>query len=154
MKVLKVKRFKAGYEVRDERCVFGDDDSTALVQSAYTNDGHYIGSPKTARILMAKKGIKPEPATDDPTANGGRGCTCSIGFCEREQKWYGWSHRAIYGFGVGDVVKSGDCTASSGWTQEYLDMYPEKDRSLPVGFVAKALDDAKRMAVAFADSVG
>lgn len=34
---------------------------------------------------------------------------CSIGFSEKEQKWYGWSHRAIYGFGVGSQVKKGDC---------------------------------------------
>lgn len=25
-----------------------------------------------------------------------------IGFSEKEQKWYGWSHRAIIGFGIGD----------------------------------------------------
>ena len=24
-----------------------------------------------------------------------------IGFSEKEQKWYGWSHRAFYGFKVG-----------------------------------------------------
>lgn len=35
--------------------------------------------------------------------------TCCIGFNEKEQKWYGWSHRAIYGFGIGSVVKKGDC---------------------------------------------
>lgn len=28
----------------------------------------------------------------------------SIGFSEKEQKWYGWSHRAISGFGIGDKI--------------------------------------------------
>lgn len=29
---------------------------------------------------------------------------CSIGFSEKEQKWYGWSHRAMCGFGSGDKI--------------------------------------------------
>ncbi len=28
----------------------------------------------------------------------------SIGFSEKEQKWYGWSHRAVVGFKVGDKI--------------------------------------------------
>jgi len=31
-----------------------------------------------------------------------------MGFSEENQKWYGWSHRAIYGFGIGSKVKPGD----------------------------------------------
>jgi len=27
-----------------------------------------------------------------------------LGFSEKEQKWYGWSHRAIEGFGIGDMI--------------------------------------------------
>jgi hypothetical protein len=29
----------------------------------------------------------------------GKGC---------DGKWYGWSHRAVYGFGIGDKIKKGD----------------------------------------------
>lgn len=29
----------------------------------------------------------------------GKGC---------DGKWYGWSHRAVFGFGIGDKVKKGD----------------------------------------------
>jgi len=79
--------------------------------------------------------------------------TANIGFCPKEQKWYGWSHRAIFGFGIGSIAKEGDCVCSSGWTDEYLKDHPEADRSLPAGFTAKTLNDAKRMAIAFADSV-
>ena len=61
----------------------------------------------------------------------------SIGFSEKEQKYYGWSHRAIYGFGIGDIVKEGDVIAES----------------FSVGFEAKNLDDSKRMAIAFAEGV-
>ncbi len=35
--------------------------------------------------------------------------TASIGFSDSEQKWYGWSHRAIYGFGIGEKIKKGNC---------------------------------------------
>lgn len=30
-----------------------------------------------------------------------------IGFDEKENKWYGWSHRAYYGFGIGFEMKKG-----------------------------------------------
>jgi hypothetical protein len=61
----------------------------------------------------------------------------SIGWSEDEQKWYGWSHRAVYGYKIGDVVKKGHCGA------EYLGD----------GFTAKTIDDCKKMAIAFSKSV-
>ncbi len=115
-------------------------------QVAYTPEGAYIGNLGRARSLCEKRGIAPE------LMSPGRK-VCSIGFCADEQKWYGWSHRAIYGFGVGAVVAEGDCCASSGWTADYLAEHPDEDLSLPVGFKAENLDDAKRMAVAFSESV-
>jgi hypothetical protein len=131
---LKVRRYKAGFEVRTERVMLGKrskrPEDTVTVQSAYTPDGAYIGDPRMARLLIVKRGIKPELRTPESRV-------CSIGFCEREQKWYGWSHRAIYGFGIGDTFDEGDCGAGE----------------LGVGFTAKTLDDAKRMACAFAASV-
>ena len=165
--VLSTRKYKAGYEVREELCrtdyeavpLSGEVDekmqeiidyistpSDVIVKSAYTPSGDYIGNGKDARFLVVKRGIKPEKRS--PTSN-----VCSIGWCEKEQKWYGWSHRAIYGFGVGDVVKEGDCTASSGYTESYLREHPEDDTSLRVGFTAKDLIDAKIMAMAFAASV-
>jgi len=118
-----------------------------VIKSAYTPDGDYIGSSKLAHFLCKKRQIKPQLANASHKV-------CSIGFCASEQKWYGWSHRAMFGFGIGDVVKEGDCCASSGWIEEYLEEHPEADKSLPVGFQALNLEDCKRMAVAFADSVG
>ena len=168
MIVLSTRKYKAGYEVREELCKTDFEAVTigaqthdpqeiinyinehkgehVIVKSAYTPDGYYIGSPESAKFLIKKLGIKPELSKSDNNV-------CSIGFCEREQKWYGWSHRAIFGFGIGDTVKEGDCTNSSGRTEEYLKEHPEEDRSLPIGFTARNLDDAKRMAIAFADSV-
>lgn len=165
------RRYKAGYEVWLETSAVdfsakvishgADDDGEAeklalaideagpqiiTRKVARTPSGKYIGNPKIAHFLCKKKGIAPETLPGHEV--------CSIGFCAREQKWYGWSHRAIYGFGVGDVVSEGDCTAASGWTEEYLADHPEADLSLPVGFKAESLADAKRMAIAFAESVG
>lgn len=96
----------------------------------YTPSGDYIGSVQDAERLITKRGIRPEKRLPEHNV-------CSIGYQPQEKKWYGWSHRAIYGFGIGDTVKKGDCTS------EYL----------PVGFTAKTMADAKRMAEAFAESV-
>ena len=147
VKLLKTWKYKAGYHIRYEE-ISGEEAGGGdpfVMRSAYTLDGDYIGNPKWARKL-AKRGIKPEKANADHSV-------CSIGFCAEENKWYGWSHRAMYGFAIGDVVKEGDCAASSGWIDEYLENHPEADLSLPVGFEAKTLNDAKRMAIAFAESV-
>ena len=46
--------------------------------------------------FLAKNGIDPEKASADH-------CTCSIGKGS-DDKWYGWSHRAICGFGKGDMI--------------------------------------------------
>lgn len=35
--------------------------------------------------------------------------TASLAWVESEQKWYGWSHRAVFGFGIGSETKKGDC---------------------------------------------
>jgi hypothetical protein len=116
------------------------------MKSAYNEGGIYIGSSKDAHFLCTKKGIEPEKAHEGDSV-------CSIGFSEDDQKWYGWSHRAIHGFAVGDVVEEGDLCNSSGWTDEYLREHPEEDTALPVGFTARSPEDARRMAVAFAEAV-
>ena len=35
--------------------------------------------------------------------------THGVGFSPKDGKWYGWSHRAIYGFDIGSTCKKGDC---------------------------------------------
>ena len=35
--------------------------------------------------------------------------THGVGFSLKENKWYGWSHRAIYGFAIGSTCKKSDC---------------------------------------------
>ena len=97
------KNFKAGYVLVKgiiDGSEYGCDDYE--MTHAETPSGDYIGNSKDAFHICKKRGIKPEKAK--PTHG-----FCSIGFCEKEQKWYGWSHRAMYGFGVGSAISKGDC---------------------------------------------
>lgn len=129
IKVLKTRKFKAGYEVRDEMVQEPSGCPPFPMKSAYNSEGHYIGSSKDAYRICKLRGIRPELRTPESDV-------CSIGFCAKEQKWYGWSHRAMFGFGVGSKLKKGDCG---------YETYGGK--------VAKTLNDAKEIAKVFAESV-
>ena len=145
-KVLSRRFYKIGYEVREELVngkEYGCEDFNMKI--AYNYNGAYIGDTKTANRLCIKRGILPQKRT--PESN-----VCSIGYSQKDGKWYGWSHRAICGFKIGDTVKEGDCCATSGWTDEYLKDHPDEN-VLPVGFKAKTTEDCKKMAIAFASSV-
>jgi hypothetical protein len=137
IKTVSVRKFKAGYEVRRELWKTGNERPTkgklsgwTEMKAAYTPSGDYIGSPRDAHYLIVKRGIAPEKRT--PSSN-----ICTIGYAKRSRQWFGWSHRAIFGFGVGAVVTKNHCAAGA----------------LPIGFRAKTLADAKRIACAFAESV-
>lgn len=84
-----------------------------LVTSAYNDSAEYIGDEKQAKSLQ-KMGIEPELISPDHNV-------CSIGFCDKEQKWYGWSHRAIYGFGIGSKIKKGDCAYQARNKEDFLE---------------------------------
>ena len=130
-----------------------DGGRVVAMEVAVNPAGHYIGPPSVARVLCDDWCIRPELA---PSASydDDQPRTCSIGKSDRDGKWYGWSHRAMTGFGIGDVVKEGDCAASSGSTAEYLAEHPEADVSVPVGFRCWTEADCRRAAIAYADSVG
>lgn len=53
----------------------------------------------------------------------------NIGFNPTEQKWYGWSHRAIYGFGVGSECKKGDCGYVPDSVDELYDSITKPDKN-------------------------
>jgi len=114
---------------------------------SFSKEGDWIGSTRWAYRLVHRYGIEHFEKTKPEHE------ICSIGFAPKSQKWFGWSHRAIYGFQVGDIVEEGDLTASSGMTEEGEKLFPEDNLSLPIGFEARTLEDCKRMATAFAMSV-
>ena len=65
------------------------------------------------------------------------GCnTVSIGFNEKEQQWYGWTHRGFGRFGIGyEVVKGSICDCGT-------HKYP---------FKVKTLEEAKQLAIDIAE---
>jgi len=124
--IISIRYFKWGYWVIDRWHDNGDID----MKSAYNENGDYIGNPKDAYYLCKKRGINPEVRTR-------KSAVCSIGYSKKDKKWYGWSHRAIYGFKIGSKCKKGNChyTPKRGeWT-------------------AKTIADAKQMAKDFAEGV-
>lgn len=150
-KELVLKELQIHYDVVWEHTSHGAD-TDKMWHYVYSKiDGGQVGRPENAyrKLQQGIRGIQKAYRTDK---------VCSIGYIDgktaEQQKWVGWSHRATCSFGIGDVVEEGDCCASSGWTEEYLRDHPEEDKSLPVGFKAETLEDARTMARAFAESVG
>lgn len=123
----KMRKIKNKYEI-----IITDEPEYGLqnMVGVYTKGGGYIGLMEDAMKLF-KRGIY-----DIRLADKKNKC-CSIGFNEEEQKWYGWSHRAIYGFGIGFIVPKG----------------MSQDGDLEIGFEVKNLKDAKKVAISFAKSV-
>jgi hypothetical protein len=72
------------------------------MKTAFSKTGDYVGTYPCAN-LMEKYGICPEVIPDEDHS------VCSIGFSHEEQKWFGWSHRALWGFEIGSTVERGDC---------------------------------------------
>lgn len=98
----------------------------------------YLTEKSPLQKFKEEHGIESEKLAPDHSVH-------SIGWSEKEQKFYGWSHRAIYGFKIGDEMKKGMCGVED-------PKYPSK-YSLPIGFKSKTKEDCKKMAMAFADSV-
>ncbi len=128
------------YLVREEVWALDDQVNQRPLSSAYSFAGDYLGNPDHAERLVREYGItyfeKIEPEH----------CVCSIGFSPRDQKWYGWSHRAIHGYGIGEVVEPG--------TPPVVDFEAGgATHGILPSFKIKTLDDAKRVATAFATAV-
>lgn len=99
LKIIKERRFKAGYLIREELidAEFAGTNEPMIMKNAYNLDGHYIGRSKDAHFLCVKMGIKPELIDYKHKV-------CNIGYSDRKKKYYGWSHRAIVGFKIGDKI--------------------------------------------------
>ena len=59
--------------------------------------------------------------TDNVLSTWEAGKPINIGFNPEQQKWYGWSHRAIFGFGIGSECKKGDCHYRPTDKDDFLD---------------------------------
>lgn len=128
MSIKSVRKFaKHGYMVVTYVIPLGIKNKTFDFPCALTMGGDYIGTPKMARAICIKRGIIPMTRTITSK-------TCSIGFCPKDGKWYGWSHRAIYGFKKGMVGKKG-----------HMGIKP--------GYRLKSFEDSRLAAEAFASEV-
>lgn len=97
-----LRKFKAFDLFREEWVVAGATSPTTML--SYRNkSGDYVDSRMGRRRggiirAIAERGIAPELRTKESS-------TCSIGK-GGDGKWYGWSHRAMHGFGIGDKLFS------------------------------------------------
>ena len=66
------------------------------VETVVNARGEYVGDPEFGRYLI-REGIEAELIDPQHTV-------CSVGFCSTDNKWAGWSHRALAKFGIGDRV--------------------------------------------------
>ena len=134
------------YNVWETDLYCGEDQEKIVHTWCENKEGIFIGNLKDAKFLCEKKGIAPIASkTGDKV--------CSIGWSEKEQKWFGWSHRGIAGFGIGSELLEGSSATTTGYVAWYNQENPQACRRLPVGFKAETLYQAKLMAIAFADSV-
>lgn len=82
--------------IDDGRVYYSKTDGSYLTRVGMENDLNYL----------LKLGITEQIQS----ASGNPGTSSAIGFNPTEQKWYGWSHRAVYGFGIGSECKKGHCS--------------------------------------------
>lgn len=109
-------------------------DDTMKTDVARTKTGDYIGDPAAAAYLCGKLGIAPDAPNEGASV-------CNHGWSESKERYFGWSHRAVVGFALGDMVFDEEC-----------------DEKLPFikrGKVKiKCKDDARMAAQAFAEYIG
>ncbi len=76
----------------------------------------------------------------------------SFGKSDADGKWYGWSHRAVAGFGAGDKV-AGDDSGKKQTPEKNPDGTTNWDTGYEPDFTIKNDDHAKQVAMQFSDNV-
>jgi len=112
-----------------------------IMRSARTNQGnYYLGSSRDAYCLFVTLGLT--EVQPGPDCN-----VCTIGFSKSEGLWYGWSHRAIVGFGRGHRLFDPEWKPIDGSDVEEID-YRQRGENVITSFT-----EAKQAAIAFAEYV-
>ena len=156
MKILSEKVLKAGYRIEtvlvDNLPYMGKPMKNyaqmrgrwTIIRRAMTNiGGHYIGEASWGHRIFVKRGL-------DDVQPQAEGQTCCVGFDVVKMEWYGWSHRAMVGFGIGDKIFDVDWKPKKSTTEEEMDKIKFIERG---GRTIKTLAQAKKAALAFADYV-
>lgn len=130
--------------LEDQGCYFEQDKSDLICDSTQiyinTDNGKvYVGLADLGEKEDTVNFIYKHRLTKLDTAFPGSGCQpVSIGFNEKEQAWYGWTHRGFGKFDIGYKVKKGSILDRGKFA------YP---------FECKTLEDCKSLAIAFADEL-
>jgi hypothetical protein len=131
--------------LKNQKCVFKKlRQSKEAYTEIFTEYGEYIGLADLGKYEREVNFIYRHRLTNLMSINRAKGlplCKCgcnavSIGFNEKEQQWYGWTHRGFGRFGIGyEVVKGSICDYG---THEYP-------------FKVKTLEEAKQLAIDIAE---
>ena len=100
---------------------YGSTDEPNMVSCYVTKGrGDYIGMVGMEEDGTALQYMVHFDIWDDLHSRHEPGCAVSVGFSKESNKWYGWSHRGIYGFTVGSEVKRGDCAYTPVDEEDFL----------------------------------
>lgn len=66
--------------------------------------------------------------------------THGVGFSPKHGKWYGWSHRAIFGFCIGSTCKKGNCHYTADNPEEMIE-----DRANFFSDISKEVSESHRL---------
>lgn len=114
-------------DVRDRTVEVGRDEVTMTICRSL-QDESYVGPPDDAHRFICRYGIERFYAPP--------GCKVAAVGRTGDGRWYGWPHRAIFGFRPGEPV-------------ENVSLLPGYE----VGYVPVTEADARRLATVFAESV-
>lgn len=145
----KLGRNKTLY-LKRQGCVFKgskyfDDDNTTSTE-IWTDHNEYVGLADLGEWESTVNFIYKHRLTNLMSINRAvgkplseTGCnTVSIGFSEKEQKWYGWTHRGYGAFGIGYEIVEGS-------------IMDTKDSKYQYPFKVENLDQAKELAIHIAE---
>lgn len=106
-------------EFIDSIAIVGDSVVSSVKVYVSKVDGSYlaqVGAEHDLKYLL-KKGITEQ-------------VTNCLGFNPTEQKWYGWSHRAIFGYGIGSECKKGKVHYKPENKETFLEHLKSTDKSI------------------------
>ena len=111
-----------------------------LKNVAYIKDGEYRSKfDDSYIILVGMEGNVQFLADREITKE----LTHGVGYSPKDGKWYGWSHRAIYGFKVGSTCKKGDCHYVPATPEELIDAHAEFFADLGDEYKAQKIAECK-----------
>lgn len=86
-----------------------------------TNDDneYYVGPVNQINDWLIKFCVEKE--LTDLFSTGGPKCTINVAYSPIDNKWYGWSHRALFGFTKGSQVKKGTIAYNPANKEDYMD---------------------------------